>query len=409
MMKRLFMVSNGVIIGHLDQDHGGALRLTAPPSAGMPRLSLAFAPSTTPIPPRRALAYLEGLLPEGDAVRRATARRFGVSPRSAFALLSAIGRDCPGAVQFLDEAQLEDPEPGSLIPVDDERIGSRLRDLRTNSGATWVAEGEHWSLGGAQSKLALRLENGRWHEAHGAEPTTHILKPGITALRSQALVEHLCLRTLSLLGLPVARSEFRLFDGEPAIVIERFDRRRVDGRLVRVHQEDLCQATSTLPADKYSVTALDVVTALRRGGAPEEDVESFVRAVLANWALGAPDAHAKNYSVFLSADDTALAPLYDVATGFGQETPWPAMAMPIGGASSIHGVTRRHLLKFAAQLGVSQEYVLAAAELLAEGMPTAFDMATREVAGADIDHAHLEAIHASLTEHCERLRTTLRG
>src|SRR5699024_2006715 len=104
MMKRLFMVSNGVIIGHLDQDHGGALRLTAPPSAGMPRLSLAFAPSTTPIPPRRALAYLEGLLPEGDAVRRATARRFGVSPRSAFALLSAIGRDCPGAVQFLDEA-----------------------------------------------------------------------------------------------------------------------------------------------------------------------------------------------------------------------------------------------------------------------------------------------------------------
>lgn len=134
---------------------------------------------------------------------------------------------------------------------------------------------------------------------------------------------------------------------------------------------------------------------------------AFVRAVLANWALGAPDAHAKNYSVFLSADDTALAPLYDVATGFGQEAPWPAMAMSIGGASSIHDVTRRHLLKFAAQLGVSQEHVLAAAELFTEGVPAAFAMASREVAQEEIDHTHLEAIRAALTEHCARLRTAL--
>lgn len=408
-MKRLVMVSNGVAIGHLDQDRGGALRLTAPPVVGAPPLSLAFAPSTAPIPPRRALAYIEGLLPEGDAVRRATARRFGISPRSPFALLSAIGRDCPGAVQFFDDAQMAGSARGNLVPIDDERIGARLRELRTNSGATWVAEGEHWSLGGAQSKLALRLENGRWHEAHGAEPTTHILKPGITALRSQALIEHLCLRTLGLFGLPVARSEYRVFDGEPAIVIERFDRRRVDGRLLRVHQEDLCQATSTLPADKYSVTALDVVTTLRRGGAPEADVEVFVRSVLANWVLGAPDAHAKNFSVFLSADETALAPLYDVATGFGQDDPWPAMAMSIGGASSIHEVTHRHLQKFAAQLGVNEERIIAWAGILADGMPTAFAMAVREISEEKVDHGQVEGIQTALTAHCLHIRTALRG
>lgn len=134
-MKRLFMLSNGATIGHLDQDGGGALRLTAPASEEIPRLSLAFAPSATPVAPRQALAYVEGLLPEGDAVRRATARRFSVSPRSPFALLSAIGRDCPGAVQFLDEAQMEEPAPSSLVPVTDEHIGARLRDLRTNPGA----------------------------------------------------------------------------------------------------------------------------------------------------------------------------------------------------------------------------------------------------------------------------------
>lgn len=55
-MKRLHLVANDQVIGHLDQDQGGALRLTAPPLAGAPRLSLAFAPSATPIPPRKALA-----------------------------------------------------------------------------------------------------------------------------------------------------------------------------------------------------------------------------------------------------------------------------------------------------------------------------------------------------------------
>lgn len=114
-------------------------------------------------------------------------------------------------------------------------------------------------------------------EAHGAETTTHIFKPAITALCSHALIEHLCLRTLGIFGVPVARSEYRVFDGEPAIVIERFDRHRVGDRLLRAHQEDLCEATAALPAEKYSVTSLDVVTALRRGGAREADVEVFVR------------------------------------------------------------------------------------------------------------------------------------
>lgn len=408
-MKRLLMVSNGELIGHLDQDRGGTLRLTAPPTDGMPRLSLGFTPSTSPIPPRKARAYVEGLLPEGEAVRHATARRFGVSPRSPFALLSAIGQDCPGAVQFLSEEQMEAPTHASLVPIDELRIGARLRDLRTNPGATWVTDGEHWSLGGAQSKFALRWESGRWHEAHGTEPTTHIIKPGITALHSQALIEHVCLQTFRLFGLPVARSQFRVFDGEPAIVIERFDRHRYEGTLVRAHQEDLCQATSTLPADKYSVTAADAVTTLRRGGAPAADVETFVRSVLANWLIGAPDAHAKNYSIFLAAEEVALAPLYDVSTGFGQGQPWPTMAMSIGGAKTFSDVTPRHLQKFAEAVGVDAEYVLAHARLFADGMPAAFAMAVKEMEAPGTDRAQLQKIEAELAAHCQRVRDALRA
>lgn len=53
-----------------------------------------------------------------------------------------------------------------------------------------------------------------------------------------------------------------------------------------------------------------------------------------NYLVGAPDAHAKNYSVVFDARRGALfAPLYDVASGLAYEPPhggWQ-LAMSIGG------------------------------------------------------------------------------
>lgn len=60
-----------------------------------------------------------------------------------------------------------------------------------------VAPGEHWPLGGQQAKFILRWSDDQWVEATGSEATTHIFKPGIFALRSQALIEHLSLRSLA--------------------------------------------------------------------------------------------------------------------------------------------------------------------------------------------------------------------
>lgn len=408
-MKRLHLVHNGTRIGQLLQDQGGTMRLTAPPVDGIARLSLAFAPSETPIRPRLARAYVEGLLPEGDQVRGATARRFGVSAQSPFALLSAIGHDCPGAVQFLSDEQLETGPEGELVPIPDHRIARRLRDLRLNPAAAWIAEGEHWSLGGAQSKFALRWESGRWHEAHGMQATTHILKPGIIGLSSQALTEHISLRALELVGLNVAHSCFTRFEGEAAIVIERFDRILDDGVMYRVHQEDMCQATSSLPNAKYTVEALQIVTTLRRAGTPEAEVIEFVRAVLANWVLGAPDAHAKNYSVILGPDGlVSLAPLYDVSTGLGFGD-YPALAMGIGGEKDFKKITGRHVLEFVRSLGVDDGTAIPTAATMALLMPAAFEAAMLELEH-DIDDAELEQlqrVQSKLAGHCQHILTAL--
>src|SRR5690606_31271733 len=121
-----------------------------------------------------------------------------------------------------------------LEPLSETDVGDRLRQLRAQPTG-WIAKGEHWSLAGAQEKFALRAVDGAWFKATGAEPTTHIVKPGIADYRAQALNEHLCLDALRRLGLPAVESRYLEFDGEPAIVVERYDRGvSADGGVLRI-------------------------------------------------------------------------------------------------------------------------------------------------------------------------------
>ena len=125
---------------------------------------------------------------------------------------------------------------GRLEAVTGSDIEARLAAMRLGDEPSWVLPEEHWSLGGMQQKLALRRESGRWHYATGAEPTTHIVKPGVRQVRAQALIEHVTMRAARTLGVAVASTEFVDFRSERAIVIDRFDRARDDaGHVHRLH------------------------------------------------------------------------------------------------------------------------------------------------------------------------------
>jgi serine/threonine-protein kinase HipA len=51
--------------------------------------------------------FLWGLLPDNQMVLDQWARKFHVSARNAFSLISAVGEDCAGAVQFVRPERLE--------------------------------------------------------------------------------------------------------------------------------------------------------------------------------------------------------------------------------------------------------------------------------------------------------------
>lgn len=394
------------------------LRLTYLEEARSPDatpLSLALPPTLGSHTGRAVEAYLDGLIPDSDAALEAVRRQYGADPRDRMSVLAAIGKDCAGAVQFClpDELAAVRARVGELVPVSDAEIEQRLTEMEVDEKASWILPGEHWSLGGTQQKFTLRRHTGRWWLAHGSEPTTHIVKPGIRALKAQALAEHVSMRAAADLGLEVAGTEFTEFKSQTAIVITRFDRGPDTDTPVRRHQEDLCQALGV--PKKYEEyggpSALDVITLLRDASAtPRQartNVDRFVDALLYATVIGAPDAHARNYAVLLAGDQVEFAPLYDVASGFGygaggQER---KLSMSIGGTFLLEEVDTDAWLRFAEAAGLDGERLLDRLAAMAEAAPAAFENA---LAGVDDWHGQVaelgERLLPRLRRHAARFR-----
>jgi serine/threonine-protein kinase HipA len=333
--------------------------------------------------------WLSNLLPDDDQVRANWARELGVSASSVTALLERVGHDVAGAVQLAAPEKIENvlAQSGSLEAVSDQLVGERLRELLSRP-SQWAHAHEGWSLAGAQSKFtAARTSAGQWAWPRGNAPSTHIIKPGIGRYPAQALNEHVCLRALELVGIVTARTEFMSFDGVEAIVVERYDRLRLpDGTVVRLHQEDMCQALSVWPQNKYTSSggpsAVDISRLLSRV-ASQRDIDRFTDAVIAQYLLGAPDGHAKNYSVLLHGEDVAFAPIYDVASML----PYPReagssldrVAMSIAGHNKFGDVKLQHVERLAKNTGTSPERLVARTREMAAQLPDAIADAAENV------------------------------
>ncbi len=235
---------------------------------------------------------------------------------------------------------------------------------------------------------------GNWYEATGAEPTSHIVKPGIRRLQAQALIEHVSMRAAALCGVDVAHTEYMSFKSERAIVITRFDRAAdAAGGLRRLHQEDLCQSFGV--PEKYESeggpTAQDVVRILRDASATpadaRENVRRFVDALVYNTVIAAPDAHARNYAVLLDAERVRLAPAFDVATGLAYDPPPEGrpLSMSVGGVWDAEKVDTAAWRRLARENRLDPEALLVRVREIAERVPRAVTRALDEVDELDED------------------------
>ncbi|MEU2199833.1 type II toxin-antitoxin system HipA family toxin [Isoptericola sp. NPDC019482] len=395
---RLAFALYGRVAGVIERDRGHTtlryqtayqrLRNATPLSLSMPVSDRTY--SAKPVE-----AYLRGLLPDHPDVLDRWARKAGVKPGDWLGLVAHVGLDVSGGAVFAPEDEIEDAlvRPGRLAPASDTEIAERLRRLRRDDAA-WQddEDDEHWSLAGAQSKFTLALTPDGWAHPEGSAPSTHIVKPGIGRIRSQALSEHVSMRALAIAGLPVAETHYLTFEDQDAIVVTRFDRQVRGGAVVRIHQEDLLQAFALDPRRKYESDGGPGVARavnLLRAAAGPRSVDRFARAVIANQILGAPDAHGKNYGLLLAGPTADLTPLYDVATGLVPNTagrlPYTKGAMSIGGERRFGDVERGNWEKFAQVAGLETEQVLTWVAELAEQLPAAFEQAASETTAPDAD------------------------
>ncbi|MEK8025952.1 type II toxin-antitoxin system HipA family toxin [Pseudaquabacterium rugosum] len=277
--------------------------------------------------------YFENLLPDSEPIRRRLATRFKTDTLEAFDLLQAVGRDCVGAIQLLgaDESPINVQRIEGAALTENEVEALLL--LATGQGAgpgtpPGMDDDDNFrlSLAGAQEKTALLWHQGQWMRPHGATPTTHILKlpMGLIGARqadfgSSVENEWLCMELLRELGLPVARTAMLQFGGQKVLAVERFDRQLHSSGtwLLRLPQEDFCQATGTAPHRKYESDGgpgiADITRVLAGSVNAEADLKTFLKSQLLFWMMAAPDGHAKNFSLrILPRGRYALTPLYDV-------------------------------------------------------------------------------------------------
>lgn len=418
MTKDLIVLLGEHEIGRVRQDQRGKLKFTYDEAwretRGAYPLSLSMPLAASDHGHDVIDAFIWGLLPDNEFVLGKWAQKFQVSARNAFALISNVGEDCAGAVQFVRPERLDEIKaagPGKIEWLDDQEIAERLSALRADHSA-WRAPRDtgQFSLAGAQPKTALLFQKGRWGVPSGRMPTTHILKPPTGAFDGHAENEHFCLSLARALGLPTASSSVMRFGDETAIVVERYDRRVAGKGILRIHQEDMCQALGLPPTRKYENEdgpgVAQIVALLRDvSGAAKEDVATFIDAIALNWLIAGTDAHAKNYSVLIGAAGRArLAPLYDLASALPYDDLDPMklkLAMKIGGKYRLRDVYARQWVKLAEELRMESEALITHIKDLAENLPDAIALTQKEIKDSGLKHPIIKRLSDRLKQRAK--------
>jgi len=366
--------------------------------------------------------YFDNLLPDNPAIRTRIRTRFRTPSTDAFELLTAIGRDCVGAVQLLppneEPAGWNRIDAAALSKTDVEEILTQI----TSTAPLLPDEQDDFriSITGAQEKTALLGMAGSWFRPHHATPTTHILKlplgiiGGFRGDFSDSVEnEWLCGQFLTAIGLPVAQSTLATFGDQRALIVTRFDRRwmGVDASevqkkrfkprkgvwIARLPQEDFCQATGRPQTQKYETdggpSIAESLSLLSNSENATNDQAHFLLAQLAFWLLAATDGHGKNFSLYSRAGGSyGMTPLYDVLSA------WPIigpgknqlslqkakLAMAIRGKRPhyrLNEIIGRHWLELAQKSGVPSlwprmqslvEESVPAMDRLAQHLPAGF-------------------------------------
>jgi serine/threonine-protein kinase HipA len=416
MARSLDVYIAGVMAGIITHKPGGNYRFDYDPAyrQGLQRIPLSQSlPLTLARHGMRPISnWMWGLLPDNDITLDRWARRFQVSARNPFALLSAMGEDCPGAVQ-LTPSGTDIISDGDVTWISKANLERRIAELLKDPGAGRLGEDQgQFSLAGAQAKTALLRDGARWGVPRGRTPTTHILKPESPRFPGLAANEHFCLELARAAGLPAVRSEVLRIGKANVFVSERYDRFREAGAkaILRLHQEDCCQALGIAPQKKYQSEGgpgiPEIMELLRFSKAPDIDRDRFMRAQVFNFVIAGTDAHAKNYAILYEPSGAyRLMPLYDVISFLPYHTNKSQLklAMTVGGRRQTDEIKPQHWERTAERCGYPASKMLQTVRELLETIPGLAVKVRKDCIAAGLDKPFVTKLATLISGHAKEL------
>ena len=419
--ESLWVIRDAEVIATLERRTPEDIRLTydreiVGRERGQPLISTSLVVQAEPYSRERLLPFFEGLLPEGGA-RLRLARTFRLDETDVFGLLREIGRDCAGALSLVPagtDLAAESGKSGVEWLTEDE-LGKTIDELGERPLGVEPAHNIRISLAGVQDKMAVVVDGDRIGLPVGLAASTHVLKPSSREQHRGRLVypglianEAFCELLASRCGLSAPAFSLRMIAGEPALLIERYDRERRDGQVTRLHQEDFCQALGVRTLYKYEADGgpgfdrfLELVRAWSSDVAT--DVDELIDRAALNYLVGNVDAHAKNYSLLRTRGGIRLAPAYDIVSTHVYPRLTTSMATAISGLFDPGALQPEHWRKWFKSLDLSTQRYEQRLANLAERAISAAPEVRKWIHEQALDHPVVSRIVALIMERAKRL------
>ncbi|MFM7220161.1 MAG: type II toxin-antitoxin system HipA family toxin [Nodosilinea sp.] len=349
---------NGKIIGYLNQNTKGQITFRFTESyllmSDRPVLSQSFEDDLfrtyygkDRLPP----SFFANLIPEHGALRDLIENNLRVSPGDDLALLEAVGRDLPGAVEIVrvdeDNLPVQEDLEVSLPVADHEDVLKKEPGLR-------------FSLAGVQMKFSVLRDPDRITLPASNQDGEWIVKLGSARFPFTVENEYAMMQWAMSAGFDVP--ECHLQDaktvsgslrkhtdfGDRVFVIRRYDRQAG----LRIHQEDFAQVTNLRPELKYDHIKYEQCGGLIKQLLGDDAYYEFIRRLTFVIASGNADAHLKNWSfLYLDKQQPSLAPMYDQVCTIA----WPELsselALKLAGTKNWFALELRRFESLAERAG----------------------------------------------------------
>jgi serine/threonine-protein kinase HipA len=366
-MSKLVVYYEYKVVGHLDFDKDERLSFKYDSSwlAFKDRfpLSLALPLVEKTYGHLEAKSFFENLLPEGE-IKDLLEAHGKSSIKSEFGFLKEFGGDCAGAFKILPErvkaARIAKPRKELKLDV----IYKYLNEKKSLTDVILNKEGGKFSLAGAQDKFAVIFDKDKIYLPMDGSPTTHIIKPHVRYFNSThdtPYNEYLCMKLAAAVGLNVPGVD--IIEGEhPLFIVERFDRTQSKTGILRIHQQDFCQAQGITSLKKYESdggpTFADNYNLVKAYSSfPIPDLNQLLKWLIFNLAIGNNDSHSKNLAFLQTEDGIRLAPFYDLLSTSVYKEIGQNFAFKIGGQSLWFKLKKRLFDKLASEVELKDDVI----------------------------------------------------